>query len=497
MTLVGRLEDLPIADIVQIVTLSKGSGTLQLRLPQGRHAVMFRKGLMVNALSPIIPPLSVDLETRLNAGPLNRLIDPTVPIGVAALQKHLVTPLDLGKIIFQRVAMVVRPLCETRSGEFEFIAREPSLEEIEYDPDVVFRRGGIRSEDILGKRAEGLKALVAVKQSLKGAAERSVPPAAADTNPAPVARIPDRCVVVLEEHAATRDAIRHAAEVHWCAAIEARSAANVVALLDHKSFFIAVIGLGSDPETTAYPLIRDIKRVNSHLPVVVLDDTSDFRRRHRALESGADLYMRKPANDADEERSVFAEDLMTFVERRFADRGPSKSGEPMHRGFRLLVQLLREVTPGDVSQLSLTILQLAADYVDRGVLFANKGGRLVTLGKFGVRSNGCAPRLPLLDQVVATRHAFRGSVDLALAADLESAFGASSATEAIALPVLSGDDVVGVLYGDNGVNRRPIEDTSGLEIFLSQAGFALHNVTRAKPALDVNLVTRELQPVRV
>jgi len=480
MGLVGRLEDLPLADIVQIVNLSKGTGILELKVPQGKHTLMFRKGLMVNSLSPIIPTLRADLENRLNAGPLSRLVDPTIPVGVAVLQKHLLTPLDLGKIIFQRIAMVVRGLLDVRSGEFGFLSREPSLEEIEYDPCVVFRRGGIRSEDILGKKADGLKALVAVKHSLKTATERSDTNAA--TNPVPAARIPDRCIVVLEEHAATTQAIRHATEVHGLATIEAKSASGLVALLEHDASFVVVIGLGAIPEAHAYPLIGDIKRLRPRMPVVVLDATSDFRRRHRALESGADLYMRKPADGADEELSVFAEDLLVFVQRWFAEIKPAKPAEPIHRGFRLLVQLLREVSdPGDVSQLSLTILQLAADYVDRGVLLAKKGNDLVTLGKFGVRSNGSLPRLELLDRVVRTRQAFRGNLDAAAAAEVESAFGASNVREAISLPMISGDEVVGVLYGDNAVTQRPIEDTAGLEVFLSHAGFAFQNVRELQP----------------
>lgn len=494
MGLVGRLEDLPLADIVQIVNLSKGTGILDLRLATGHHTIMFRKGLMVSASSPQIPSLRTELEGRLNAGPLNRLIDPTIAVGIAVLQKHLITPLDLGKVVFQRVANVVRGLADMRSGEFEFLAREPSLEEMEYEPNSVFKRGGIRPDDILGKRAEGLRALVSVKQSLKTAAERTGD-SAVETKTAPVARIPDRCLVLLENDAATREAIKRASGIHGFATVEARDAANVIAMLDHDVFFVTVIDLGPDPEPVVFPLIRDLKRVNKNVPVVVLDATSDFRRRHRALEAGADLYMRKPADDGDEERSVFAEDLMLFVGRRFAERQPVQAAEPMHRGFRFLVQLLKEISnPGDISQLSLTILQLAADYIDRGVLLAKKGNQLVVLGKFGVRSNGCAPRLAILDGVLATRRPFRGSIDEETAADLESAFGAANVREAIALPMLSGEEVVGVLYGDNAINQRPIEDTSGLEIFLSQAGFAFENVLTGGHSLAERLSGRELQP---
>jgi GAF domain-containing protein len=47
------------------------------------------------------------------------------------------------------------------------------------------------------------------------------------------------------------------------------------------------------------------------------------------------------------------------------------------------------------------------------------------------------------------------------------------------LPIAHRGAVVGVLYGDNARTRRPLQDLSGLEIFLSQAGLALENALSA------------------
>ncbi len=38
---------------------------------------------------------------------------------------------------------------------------------------------------------------------------------------------------------------------------------------------------------------------------------------------------------------------------------------------------------------------------------------------------------------------------------------------------------VGILYGDNAEHRAPIDSMTGLEIFLSQAGFAFGNAVFA------------------
>src|SRR3954471_894220 len=57
MSLLGRLEDLSLTDIVQIVFLSRRTGVLEIVDDRGRHTVLFRHGLVVNASSPESPDL--------------------------------------------------------------------------------------------------------------------------------------------------------------------------------------------------------------------------------------------------------------------------------------------------------------------------------------------------------------------------------------------------------------------------------------------------------
>ena len=57
MSLLGRLEDLSLTDIIQIVYLSRRSGVLEIINTTGRNTVLFRHGLVVNAGSPDSPDL--------------------------------------------------------------------------------------------------------------------------------------------------------------------------------------------------------------------------------------------------------------------------------------------------------------------------------------------------------------------------------------------------------------------------------------------------------
>ena len=52
-------------------------------------------------------------------------------------------------------------------------------------------------------------------------------------------------------------------------------------------------------------------------------------------------------------------------------------------------------------------------------------------------------------------------------------------TEEHALPIMHGNRAIGILYGDNAEHRAAIDSMTGLEIFLSQAGYAFGNAVFA------------------
>ena len=56
MTLQGNLEDLPLLDIIQIVSFSKKTGYLSIEIEGGDGAIVFREGLVVSAFTADSPP---------------------------------------------------------------------------------------------------------------------------------------------------------------------------------------------------------------------------------------------------------------------------------------------------------------------------------------------------------------------------------------------------------------------------------------------------------
>ena len=282
-------------------------------------------------------------------------------------------------------------------------------------------------------------------------------------------------------------------------------------LFRSNSFFVTFLELTDDDASVR--LMQQLKRKNPRLPVVVIDAETDLRRRHDLLRSGADLYVTKPSaarlqpGVAEEELALFADELVLFAERSFtqweqATGGGVEAGrkfyeqaskETMDRSFGVLRQLINELSnPNDINQVATTILRLSAEYLDRGGLFMAGRDEFVGLGGFGKTGEGddmdarvrrvrIAQQEPsILAEVASTSEAHRGKMRRTPAnVTLIESLGGLLPTEVVALPIMHGGRTVGILYGDNAEHRAPIDSTTGLEIFLNQAGYAFGNAVLA------------------
>ena len=156
MSLLGRLEDLSLTDIIQIVYLSRRTGVLEIINERGRHTVLFRQGLVVNASSPEQPDLVSYLEaTQLvnaaQAKMVRQMEESGISAGVAILEMNILSKDDLGNAVRQRVLDVVTPLLESKEGEFNFILSDAmGVVDLEHDPDQLFKEGGFPPNKILG-----------------------------------------------------------------------------------------------------------------------------------------------------------------------------------------------------------------------------------------------------------------------------------------------------------------------------------------------------------
>jgi CheY-like chemotaxis protein len=484
VSLLGRLEDLSLTDIIQIVFLSRRTGVLEVVDQEGRHTILFRNGLIIGATSPEHPS-----------------------INSAAMSRE-----QLGEAIRNQVLAVITPLLHSREGEFNFLLEEHA--DLAYDPDTVFREGGLSPERILSVDGEKLKPLRGLEESLRAgkALRRSDAPAdnvilfpqkAAETESA---EEPAR-VVLFERDPVIRVAVRRAFDwrgepVAQFGTLEEAGKA-IFDRMRANEFFVSFLEAGEG----TLALLQQVKRKNPRLPVVVIDNAVDLRRRHDLLQAGLDFYLTTPAA-AEEQLRLFSHELVLLAEREFvrwealrgahgADAGrrfyEDAQKQQLDRTFNLLKHLIDQLSsPGEIGDVAATILRVAAEYLDRGALFIVSDEGFDGLDGFGITGGGedmdqRVRRLRLrreepsiLNDVAGLGEAHRGKM-LRTAANVElmKGLGEVLPSEVIALPIVHQGRTIGILYGDNAEHHAPIDSVSGLEIFLSQAGSAFGSAVRA------------------
>jgi CheY-like chemotaxis protein len=610
VSLLGRLEDLSLTDIVQIVYLSRRTGVLEIVDEHGRHTVLFRQGLVVNASSPEHPDLASYLAAKglvpeAAVPGLRQMEEKGIPYGTAAIDMNLLTAADLATAVHERIVSVVAPLLQSREGEFNFILSDHvGPLDVEYDADAIFKEGGFAPQKIVGTAdGEKLKPLRGLEESMKvgkallrsASPEAPVPsldlglgqpkpaelyavvednvlpfPTPEERDDATFAPVPDdepfpdiapapelkpvpepeepklrpvpaepsaasrstqfkvagglieiespdatyRNVVLFERNPLIRVAARRAFGRNGVKIAQFGSLDDArTAIGDYiraNTFFVTFLELNADAEV----LMQQLKRKNPRLPVVVIDAEADLRRRHDLLRKGADLYLTKPSAArlqpglAEEELSLFADELVLFAERAFQQWEQFTGGldpdagkrfyetaekESVDRSFGILKQLINELSnPNDIGEVSATILRLSAEYLDRGAIFIAGDDMFTGVAGFGPTDGGeemtkriKSLRLPravpsILNDVASSGEAHRGKMRRTPAnVELINALGALLPSEVVALPIMHAKRTIGILYGDNAAHRAPIDAMTGLEIFLSQAGYAFGNAVFA------------------
>ncbi len=175
MSLLGRLEDLPITDILQIVFLSRRTGILEIVRGEARSQVLFQRGLIVGARSTAVADLADELASeglvapdQLELARKAASADPVTPLGQTLIELGILAPEDLGRAIVSKIRKVIEPLVGCEDGEFNFILRE-GLDpvEIEYQPEEVFRDKGVSPQKILAKDGERIVPLKALQDQMR------------------------------------------------------------------------------------------------------------------------------------------------------------------------------------------------------------------------------------------------------------------------------------------------------------------------------------------
>jgi CheY-like chemotaxis protein len=492
LTVIGSLEDLSFPDILQVVHVSKQSGTLVLSVPSGERRVRFRNGLVCGAtlgargaeLEEVLLQRGL-VDARALGAARARHAETGEPLSSALVALGAITQESIEQVVRRELQAILRSLVLLQDGEFRF----------EIEAGATTGQGG------------GL-----------GLTQGLDPGAILDGVPAPAVRPPRRR---LDTRPASRAAPRTA-----LLAIErsllrrllhdelARAGLRVESCGSPAEALGLARALGDGPALVCDLLIPEeagpgcrgglqlARRLREALPratVVVVGEPRGAEIEAAARASGAAAYVPLP-DLAETGGAEIASRLRLFaasVARALVDPAlpaPPSGGPDAVRAvdaLSLLRALIGEMRVETQAEIPLLVLRLAAEYFERGVLFAVQDGRACGTGAFEAAPSAGEERrlderlrgvtLPLqrgsiLQRAVQDRETYVGPIAPTRPnTGLLRSLGAPPPTEAALLPLSSDRHVYGILYGDNARSGRPVGDLKALEIFLSQAGMVLEN----------------------
>jgi hypothetical protein len=193
--------------------------------------------------------------------------------------------------------------------------------------------------------------------------------------------------------------------------------------------------------------------------------------------------------EAVDEGPFFPQNLIAGMDADMSFEEPGKKNNGQNSLIPLVRELAEELArPKDSTEVSLLVLRLASECFDRCLFFVAKADCLVGCGGFGFSLQPESQQtsterivIPLREasifrMVYETKKVYRGTLlEGAWGRDLIARHSPRLPNEVIVLPIVCQDDVIAILYGDNGVGQGDIPSAELLEIFLLQAGMALEN----------------------
>jgi hypothetical protein len=158
MSLVGRLEDLALPDIFQIISLSKKTGTLIVRSRKGTGMVVFKDGQVVQAASDsirdslgnILVSQGMVTEAVLSQALATQRKEVDKPLGMILVDMGAATAQIIEGVVRKQIEEIIYDLLAWEEGFFNFELGEIApKDKIEIDTQEFLLRQGISAEYLL------------------------------------------------------------------------------------------------------------------------------------------------------------------------------------------------------------------------------------------------------------------------------------------------------------------------------------------------------------
>ncbi|MGK2943418.1 MAG: DUF4388 domain-containing protein [Desulfuromonadales bacterium] len=450
MSLVGNLEDLGLGEILQIVSLSRKSGVLQLNSGEREGRVIFHDGQVIRASASTFPENIGDLVLRAGLADMATLKKVLViqqkrndnrRIGDVLVSDFGVDREAIEKAVREQVEKVIYSFFSWDEGSFSFELGDPGeMADTNLNPLQFMLDSGLNPQWLAmeGSRLldekrhrgedfeEGSKSLVDIDQLLaevNGEASTGKP-IAEDAQTHATAKLPVRKFIVVDDDPGTAEQI---------ASLLQERRAQVHVFTNYHSFMEAVKVADPQSTTLVIDLImprRDgsgvlgglelLQEVHNRYPdfqVLVMSDHPNQEAEQSVRKFGVPILFPKPKKtDVFDERGrdslIALVDAIIALGDRPNDDPPAKQdmynigaellkemGEvatgaspqipQQSPGLHLLRGMLQELNnPSLGGGIILLILRFASELMNRAVILLVKEEEIVGLGQFGIEMDG-------------------------------------------------------------------------------------------------------------
>jgi hypothetical protein len=521
MSFQGRIEDVAVTDVMQLIRLGGHSGTLSIHAGEEEALIGFEHGRLVSAWSSRSLRLG---EMLLAAGilddpALQRALEaqeserPRRTIGQVLVRQGATTPDVIRQVVGQEIERVVKEVLAWPAGTFDFalddltplveVSRFSGAPKVDMDTQQVIlevlqameedsNRAACHPQTPIEVAPEGSEPVQEFVQVLtKGGRKQPEADAnaSANTNAVPEPTEADTAITIKNEvcelprfQMVSPDAELLAQINHLLA--ETGDRMSAVGLRDAGASL-----LGEPP-----PIVVVDLRYQTHAV-----DTLTALCRARPRASVIALFVgRAPLRELYQAgvlsiTSAAPETVVACVgsvarQRRYLSNERAIA-EGVRASFARLRRIIADLRSGLLAtSVSLNLLNVVAESLDRGVLLVPDRDQLVALGAFGQTALG--EELLIRTQTLAfpvgasgvlfeclrDSHTRRVSYDDAgLPQAFREAVDRPVSGEIVVLPVPGSERVVAVIYLDNGARDRPVGDLEIFELAAFQLGLALEN----------------------
>ena len=515
MSFQGRVEDVAIADVMQLIRLGGHSGTLSIHAGEEEALIGFERGRLVSAWSPRSLRLG---ELLLAAGVLDeptlqRALDaqekerPRRAIGQILVRQGATTPEVIREVIGCEIERVVKEVLAWPAGIFDFAIDDltPMME--------VSRFSGAPKVDLDTQRV-----LLEVLQAMEGESTRAACQPLTATEVALEGSEPvEDFMQVLTKSGRKRLEGEPAATPEPAVSDAAITARNEVPahlrfqLVSPDAELLARINeiLAESGDRMSAVGLRDAgaSLLGEAAPIVVVDlrhqaqpvETLTALCRARPRASVIALFVgRAPLRDLYQAgvlsiTSAGPEAVVACVRSVARQRkylcNETAIAEGIRASFARLRRIIADLRSGLLAtSVSLNLLNVVAESLDRGVLLVPDGDQLVALGAFGQTALGeelarktenlafPVSESGVFFECLRDSHTRRMSYDSAgLQRTFRDAVDRPLSGEIAVLTVPGSERMIAIIYLDNGARDRPVGDIEIFELAAFQLGLALEN----------------------